>query len=202
VFSIRRLSIFVVMGLAFVLAGSVRGVAQEPRMTEPKWSVGDMWTYSAQVLGQQTKIHTMIVLGVRDADYSIRTIQPDGRYEISSMPRGSTTFGNVGTLSWPLTVGQHWSGSYLEKSTNPPTLIRQEITVDVYELLPVPAGTFGAFRLLLRFCPEVPQGECASIRAWLAPEVKTLIKMEFGPEELWAAARGSTVNLVAYAVAP
>jgi hypothetical protein len=28
----------IVIGLAFVLAGSVRGVAQEARMYEPKWS--------------------------------------------------------------------------------------------------------------------------------------------------------------------
>jgi hypothetical protein len=177
-------------------------------MPEPKWTVGDMWTYSTQLPSQPSKITTTIVIGVKDPDYSIRMIQPDGRYEVSSTKgvagffAGLPTFGNVGSLAWPLSVGQHWSESFLERSTNPPTPIKADLTVDAYELITVPAGTFSAFRLVARACPEVSQGGCASIRIWLSPQVKNVTKLEFGPELWQAEVRGLTANLVAYAVAP
>src|SRR3989442_1980854 len=192
----------IAIGLAIVLAASVCGIAQEPSMPAPQWSVGDMWTYAIQVPDQPRQIVTTVVIGARDNDYTIRTIQSDGKYAVSSIPRGNMAISNVETLTWPLSVGQRWSGSYLEKSTNPPTPIKQEGTVDAYELLTVPAGTFGAFRVVIRSCGDAPQGACGNMRLWVASQVKVAVKFEIDREQIWRALRGFTMLLVAYAVAP
>ncbi len=196
--------LFVFLGLALVCAGQMQVGAQEPRMTEPTWSVGDMWTYAAEASGKREFV-TMIVLAVRDKDYTIRTIQADGHYVVSSSPRGGTTlasnFGGVGDISWPLSVGQHWSGP-VEQGSNPSPPLKAEATVDAFELVSVSAGTIGAFRITMRVCADVPQGPCGNIRMWVSPQVKSLAKMEIGREEIWREARGATFTLVAYAVAP
>lgn len=191
----------IVIGLALVLAGQAQGVAQEPRMPEPTWAVGDMWTYATEVPGKPRQIMTVIVIGISENDYTIRTIQPDGRYEVDSTPRGHTAVGDVG-IGWPLSVGQRWSMSELDRSTNPPTPTRAEATVDAYELITVPAGTLGAFRITIRLCVDVPQGGCGSMRLWIAPQAKTLAKLEIGREPLLGEARGTTTVLLSYAVAP
>jgi hypothetical protein len=121
----------VFVGLALICASQARVGAQEPRMTEPTWSVGDMWTYVAEASGKR-EIVTIIVVAVRDKDYTIRTIQADGHYVVSSSPRESTLVGNlggVGEISWPLSVGQHWSG--YDSSTH----LKIAATVDAFELV-------------------------------------------------------------------
>jgi hypothetical protein len=189
----------VFVGLALICASQMWVGAQEPRMTEPTWSVGDMWTYAAEASGKR-EIVTIIVLAVRDKDYTIRTIQADGHYGVSSSPRESTPVGNlggVGEISWPLSVGQHWSG--YDSSTH----AKIEATVDAFELVVVPAGTLGAFRIAVRICADAPQGACGSMRFWIAPQAKSLVKLEFGREPaIPENARGATFILVAYAVAP
>jgi hypothetical protein len=187
------------VALALVCVGQMRVGAQEPRMAEPAWSVGDMWTYSVEASGKR-EIMTIVVVAVRDKDYTIRTIQADGHYELSSAPRESTPVGNlggVGEISWPLSVGQHWSG------TDSSTHSKIEATVDAFELVVVPAGTLGAFRIAVRICADALQGACGSMRFWIAPQVKTVVKLEFGREPaIPENARGATIILVAYAVAP
>ncbi len=191
---------FVFVGLALICAGQMGVGAQEPRMAEPTLSVGDMWTYANELLGKR-EIVTIVVVAVRDKDYTIRTIQADGHYEASSAPRGGGTlgsnFGGVGEISWPLSVGQHWSG--YDSSTH----LKIEATVDAFELVVVPAGTIGAFRIALRACADAPQSTCGSVRLWIAPQVKSLVKLEFGREPaIPEKARGAALILVAYAVAP
>ncbi len=189
----------VFVALALFCIGQMGVGAQEPRMAEPAWSVGDMWTYANEVSGKR-EIVTIMVVAVRDKDYTIRTIQADGHYELSSAPRENTPVGNlggVGEISWPLSVGQHWSG--YDSSTH----LKIEATVDAFELVVVPAGTIGAFRIALRACADAPQGACGSVRLWVAPQVKSLVKLEFGREPaIPEKARGATLTLVAYAVAP
>src|SRR2546428_11424671 len=139
----------VVLGLALMIAGShARGLAQEPSMTEPTFVSGDMWTYGVvQEPGKPPKIVTNIVVEASDTGYTIRTINPDGHYAISSvarsdfLPQEGFAF-NGPPPQWPLTVGQHWSGSSL---CNPPTcspsaLLKFESTVEAFELVSVPAG--------------------------------------------------------------
>lgn len=194
---------FLFIGLALICAGQIRVGAQEPLMAEPAWSVGDMWTYAGTYAGElsgKREIVTMVVVAVRDKDYTIRTIQADGHYELSSAPRKSIVVGNlggVGDISWPLSVGQHWSG--YDSSSH----LKIEATVEAFELVVVPAGTLGAFRIAVRFCADAPQGACGSMRSWIAPQVKSFVKLEFGREPaITEKARGATLILVAYAVAP
>ncbi len=200
-----RRGLIAMLGFVLMLTAQARGVAQEPRMAEPIWSVGDIWTFAIETAVQPRQVVTMMVIGVRDNDYMVRSIKPDGRYEVSSFPRGSTVvsnIGGVGGISWPLSVGQHWSGSNVDRSTNPPTPVKGEAIVDAFELVTIPAGTLGAFRITIRACADVPQGECASARVWIAPQVKNLARMEFGRETVWGELRGATLFLISYAVAP
>ena len=153
------LRVLVATGLVIVLTGTVPGIAQEPIGLEPTWAPGDMWTYTSQEPGKPSKIVTIIVVNVSGAGYTLRTINPDGGYELSSVPRATMPFHRGLAFSspppqWPLTVGQHWSGSY---SCNPPECspsaqLKFEGTVDVFEMINVPAGSFPAFRTTIQVC--------------------------------------------------
>jgi hypothetical protein len=210
----------IVVGLALVLTASTGGIAEERSMSPPRWNIGDTWTYSVQVPGQLAKITTVIVRYVTEADILVLTILPDGHYDHlrtrgnDDFTAGITTFGNVGTtlircvgtLPWPLSVGKRWSGSYLDRSTNPPTPVKVDIAVDAYEPIYAPVGVgtaliLSSFRLALRACPEVSQGGCGSVRVWLSPQARNVTKVEFG-RELWPAdVRGGTVDLVGFTFA-
>ena len=203
----------IVIGLALMIAVSHgHGIAQEPSTTEPRWIAGDMWTYSvAQEPGKPAKLVTIIVVDASDVGYTIRTINPDGHYEISSVARSEfLTQGGFGgpPLQWPMAVGQHWSGSY---SCNPPTcsastLAKIEYTVEAFELVSVPAGALPAFRLTEHMCFDQPSGSplCGNMRIWFAPKAKTIVKVEIGAEKaIWGASAGTVLlSLVSYAVAP
>ena len=193
----------IVIGLAFLLAATVRGVAQEPRMSEPTWTVGDMWKFSAQAPGQPTETFTIIVMSVRDTGYTIRTIQRSANNPgVSSIPRGTIIpFGPV-KISWPLIVGQRWSASWVERNTNPPGPIKSEAIVNAYELIAIPAGTLWTFRIAVRACADVAQGKCGSMRLWIAPQAKAAAKVEVDSEDVWGQMRGSTVILVSFTVTP
>jgi hypothetical protein len=194
----------IVIVFALMLTGQVWGVAgQEPRMPEPTWKAGDMWKFSVQAPGQSTETFTIIVMSVRDTDYTIQTIQRGGNNPaVSAIPRGSLIpFGPV-KMNWPLIVGQRWSASWVERNTNPPGSIKSEVTVEAYELITVPAGSLWTFRIAVRACADLPQGKCGSMRLWIAPKAKAAAKVEVDSEDLWGRLRGATVTLVSYTVTP
>ena len=203
-----------VIGLALMMAGShARGLAQEPSMTEPTWIAGDMWTYSVvHEPGKPAKLVTNLVVDASATSYTIRTINPDGHYVISSIARSDLLqpegFAFTGPPpQWPLTVGQHWTGSSV---CNPPTctpsaLLKSEVTVEAFELVNVPAGALTAFRLTVRMCADQPgSSQCGNMRMWFAPKPKTIAKWEIGSEKaIWGNWAGTVLlSLVSYAVAP
>jgi micrococcal nuclease len=187
-----------------MLAGQAHAVGQEPRMDEPTLAVGDMWTYAIEMSGKPRQFTTIVVTEVEENTYTMRTITPEGRYETAAYPRQTTAVGNVG-MNWPLSVGQHWTLS--DTVGTPRVPIKSDITVDAFELLTIPAGTLGAFRVAIRICTDVPEGQCGTMRLWIAPRAKTVAKWEVGREDIWRNAggtdiRGNSFTLVAYAVAP
>lgn len=83
-----------------------------------------------------------------------------------------------GTFSWPLWVGKWWRASYTYydhvqgRSWSP---VDFTWTVEAYEEMKVPAGTFKAFRL-----QSSPGRNAASFTTiWYAPEIKLIVKQVY-----------------------
>jgi hypothetical protein len=75
--------------------------------------------------------------------------------------------------SWdyPLTVGKTWTGSYrVTVGTNPPISYDQRCTVEGYEDVTVPAGTFKAFKIA---CSTTTGAESTD---WFSPELGIFVK--------------------------
>ncbi len=215
-----------ILGAALILIGPA-GVTQELRMAEPTYSPGDTWTYS---LEWPNRTHYTVTTTIMQADehaYLIRWKYSDGRDEHRFYPRKATGGdpGNLGVapwlfslqivgsiesvdnleMTWPIRVGQRWSIKYRFTDPNPPAPGgRFEINVDGYELITVPAGTFGAFRVLMRSCLDaLLASACGNMWMWISPQAKAVVKLEVDDAwRIWGDQRGFMMVLVSYTVKP
>ncbi len=156
--------------------------------------------------GQPRQVVTFVVIQAGVDGYVTRTRLPDGREETAFFPRTKTTVGNIGNvgINWPLSIGQRWSTVSQLPKPNPPTPVRLEASVDAYEFIAVPAGTLGAFRILMRACIDaLLQSACGNMWMWISPQAKAMVKWEIDDAwRIWGDARGLVMVLVSYTVAP
>ncbi len=77
---------------------------------------------------------------------------------------------------WPLAVGKWGIGEGRWRAPNDPARLRVEYkwSIDAYEEIQVPAGTFKAFRIVLSWQPG------KRIVSWYAPELGQLVKADYG----------------------
>jgi hypothetical protein len=85
------------------------------------------------------------------------------------------------TLSWPLEVGKwgaHWV-TWRNPADARSDRARFFWSIEAYEKVHVPAGTFMAFRIAQRIEPlQPPSLRNLFLRAWYAPEVRQFVKIE------------------------
>ena len=174
--------------LLLLLVLAVEGAHALPRLEPPTYQVGERWVRS-------------------DGAWELVRIEDD-RYVFSSRPghemhftkslalarltRGPRGFSLDPPLElrWPLEVGQVAVGEPRWITSGCPTSCRRRVTlsVDGYEDVSVPAGTFKAFRISLQSAPpdsarlrrSLTHGGAwtASIVLWYAPELRRYVKME------------------------
>ena len=169
--------------------------AQEPMMPQPTFATGDTWTYKIQ-LGRNAATATYTVLGVTSNGYAIREQSPDGTKTLS-VPKNGNLTPEGAQMQWPLSLGKTWSDNGTEQGMS----IFVTATVEAYELVTVPAGSFKAFRVKVHLCTvKPPQGDCGDSFSWMAPEAKTFVKIEIGKERVWDQLRGSSMALMTYSV--
>jgi hypothetical protein len=163
-----------VTGFAFVtcLIPSASLAAATPRAERPTYTLGEKWLRS-------------------DGAYELIRIE-DGRYVFAAGPgqevhltkdlavtkvqRGQAVFewSPPPALAWPLEVGK-WGSSPASWSDRTPAYLTW--TVEAYEPVRVPAGTFQAFRIELILNPW-PYRESQTLRLWYAPEARQYVKVE------------------------
>ena len=182
-----RRSLPVLLGvLSLVMAGTAEG--QVPRPERPAWKVGDRWVRSDGVWDLVRIEDDQYVLS-SGAGAEIRFTKNLALVKSVRGQRGFTIDPPV-DLQWPLKVGYVATQEVRWITANCPSNCVRRITLSVekYETVTVPAGTFKAFRIswesgppnALRQSnnPTHPAMWSSSIILWYAPEIGRFVKSE------------------------
>ncbi len=188
----RPLAPLVLLALAGLLLGPPTAHAQKPRAERPTYAVGDKWIRSDGVYDLvriEKEMYIFAAEGGREIhmtkDLAIAAILTAGAvdFEFDPPPR----------LTWPLELGK-WgiTRGFWKEPSHPhrgpavsPASGTQAIStwsVEAYEDIHVPAGTFRAFRVLFDTSSGALGGSYGVSRnlvtAWYAPEVRQFVKFQ------------------------
>ncbi len=164
-----------------------------PSMGHPAWIPGDTWTYEARHGGSMVSM-TMTILGINADTYLVRYQTPQKTWS-ESVPDFVSPTGEVQILNertfWPLSVGKQLTAVIRSSG------VEVSIVVEAVEEVTVPSGTFRSFRVVFHACAR---NECGTMRQWIAPEVKGVVKWEISDEPVWQDLRGVVMVLTSYGV--
>ncbi|HEU5195726.1 MAG TPA: caspase family protein [Methylomirabilota bacterium] len=195
-----------VLLIATSLALAAVAEAQVPRPERPTWKVGDRWVRSDGVwdLVRIEDDHYVFSSG---PGAEFRFTKNLGLVKTVRGQRGFTINPPV-ELQWPLKVGYVATSEVRWITANCPANCVRRITlsVDKYETVTVPAGTFKAFRIswesappnALRHSnqPNHPGMWAASIIMWYAPEVGRIVKSEIERDFGGRGNAGGTITML------
>jgi hypothetical protein len=186
------------VALALVLLAGCAGQTHPPipdaasvTIEAPTYKVGDEWRftgagYTSRVWIAEVTGDTIVSLRerparfetcqgcryVRDSNLTVlRVIGPDGQAQ-------SDAGSGLRTLDFPLRVGKTWDHNLDMASSGGPTYsYTNHFTVEAFELVTVPAGTFKAFRI------RQDQENLTSRRrftglTWWSPDVRWFVKTQ------------------------
>jgi uncharacterized caspase-like protein len=180
----RSALVLALLTVVATLAGSAHA---QPRVEPPIWQVGERWIHS-------------------DGAWDLVRIE-DGRYVFSSGPGSEIQFTRTLALAkwmragrgfaldppvemqWPLKVGRVSTAEVTWITPNCVACVRRvTMTVERYEEVTVPAGTFKAFRISMEsappdrqrtnLAPTHPGNWVASVTMWYAPEIRRYVKIQ------------------------
>jgi len=181
--TLRALSMMLV---ALALAGAAE--AQTPRAERPTWQVGDRWVRSDGAW-DLVRIENDQYVFAGSAGGELRFTKNLAPVKSVRGQRGFTVEPPV-DLQWPLKVGYVATGEVRWITWGCPANCVRRITVSVdkYETVTVPAGTFKAFRISWESGPpnsvrssnnmNHPGMWSSSIVLWYAPEIGRYVKSE------------------------
>ena len=177
-----------VLVLSMGLAGcESSGVSRTVQIGErPTWNAGDSWTYRGRgPSGTFNVTRKVLREGVFEGREAYE-VDAGGTHYWYTKQLGylARTKGDETTRlarppedwQWPIQVGKQWSAivAWIDRTdTQQQTYTLTSVwTVEVYEEVKTPAGTFKAFKVTRR---EIESG--ASQELWYSPEVKSWIKI-------------------------
>jgi hypothetical protein len=173
--NLRRV-LWLVTGFALVtcLLPSASRAAAKPRAERPTYTLGEKWLRDDGAY-ELVRIEDDRYVFVAEPD---REVQLTKDLAIAQVRRGQTVFewNPPLALTWPLEVGR-WGSSYAWWITvSGLESVRLVWSVEAYESVRVPAGTFPAFRIEIVI--GTPNYSC-KLRLWYAPETRQYVKAEF-----------------------
>ncbi|RPI08782.1 MAG: hypothetical protein EHM71_07580 [Zetaproteobacteria bacterium] len=177
-----RLRSALTIGLGLLLTVSAHTSAGEPRAERPTYNIGEKWLRSdgAYDLLRSDKDRYIFSAGPGQEIHLTRDLA------IARFVRANQVveFDPPVTIGWPLQVGK-WgtsSGFWRTPDFSTGILARFTWSVDAYEDVQVPAGTFKAFRLSFSAAPTSSQLEARwpgrTGKLWYAPDARQFIKAE------------------------
>ena len=180
----------VVAAVMFVVTAAYADV---PRADRPVWSVGDTWTYQTTDAEGQIGERTNTVVKIEPFNGATAYfVSFTGIKELSVFdedinvvafvdPASGAVVGERQGLrywSWPLEVGMTWAYSGTQTVGGRTTSVQATVSVEAYEDLTVPAGAFGAFRVVVRSRVSTPEGRKfdQTETNWWAPAAGNSVK--------------------------
>jgi hypothetical protein len=112
-------------------------------------------------------------------------------------------------FKWPLQVGKQYEDDYrlrpfnatYANTTGGMNDYHTTWTVEAYEPLTVPAGTFDTFRIKGTQCNLTQGGHpCGDFIVWYAPQVKNWVKISLSPGGTWGTRAGQSEELLSYKI--
>ncbi len=182
------IALLTTLALSMALAGcESSGVSRTVPIAErPTWSAGDSWTYRGRgPSGTYNVTRKVLREGVFEGREAYEIEAGDTRYWYTKQLgfRARTKGDQTTRLArppedwqWPIQVGKQWSAivnwTDRTESEQKTYTLTSVWTVESYEDVKTPAGTFKAFKVSRR---EVESG--ASQDFWYSPEVKSWIRI-------------------------
>ncbi len=190
----RPLAPLVLLALAGLLLGPPTAHAQKPRAERPTYAVGDKWIRSDGVY-DLIRIEKDMYIFAAEGGREIRMTKDLAIAAILTAGAVDFEFDPPLRLTWPLEVGKWGMTRGFWKEPSHPhrgglfspvsgTQAMSTWSVEAYEDIHVPAGTFRAFRVVFDTnAPGVPGGGYGSgygnpVTAWYAPEVRQFVKFQ------------------------
>jgi hypothetical protein len=182
--SVRR-ALMLLLGLALVACAGPAGVTvstePKPRAERPTYTLGEKWIRNDGVyeLIRIENDRYIFSAGPRQEVHLSRDLV------VAKVQRGDqiVEFNPPPSLSWPLEVGKWgWTTGDLSNPGRLGTRGKFTWSVEAYEEVRVPAGTFKAFRIFQSWQPvagasSVPHME-NRLTTWYAPELRQMVKAE------------------------
>ncbi len=180
------------LALAGLLLGPSTAHAQKPRAERPTYAVGDKWIRSDGVY-DLVRIEKDMYIFAAEGGREIRMTKDLAIAAILTAGAVDFEFDPPLRLTWPLEVGKWGMTSGLWKEPSHPhrgpavspasgTQAIATWSVEAYEDIHVPAGTFRAFRVLFDTSSGNLGGSYGASRnlvtAWYAPEVRQFVKFQ------------------------
>lgn len=194
-------------------------VAQEPAAAPtadaPIYRAGDTWTFSTvKTDGQPGDTTVQTVTSVTENQTTIGASKNGGpSYEVDlnnqgdMFRSGGTTWEpSIGWLKFPMMVGKSWDFHDLKRTNSGIADIAEVVKVVAFERVPVRAGTFDAYKIVIHgvYTRHLGGGLAVQIHStyWYAPSVKATVKFETGWTNYHNGNSETTVELTAFSLAP
>jgi uncharacterized caspase-like protein len=182
----NRAAFAVVLGLALFGCAGTPEPAPPPHAERPTYELGEKWIRNDgiyELIRIEDDRYVFSSTGGREIQLGRDLVVRQVTGRPSFTQHRTIEFPDPPTLRWPLQVGQtgrrsgvvYAGGRKIGGNVTPETAL----TVDAYEEVSVPAGTFKAFRITgeIQAVQNVPFGGYR-FRAWYAPEARQLVKAE------------------------
>ncbi len=186
------------LAMIALLVFSTPVVAQQTPVAErPTWAQGDSWTYSEPGPAKQVKY---TVLEVAPDAYKVEFFNGPIRnvitVDLDLHPIDSILF----QFKWPLRQGTTWKRTMEGVSpTIGPVTVDITSTVEAYESVVTPAGSFETFRIKGRHC-TIKANACGDFTTWYAPSAKFYVRVSWGAAYWPPPFGGNTRLLTSYQV--
>jgi hypothetical protein len=174
-----------------VAAEEPQVVSSTPTTAAPIYKVGDTWTMLFNKTDTQpgvTGVQTVVVVTDNQTTLSVSIngktpITEDFNDQRDLVRKDDVTWEpSFGGLSFPMMVGKSWDSHHLKRYSSGSYDVNEHAEVVAFERVQVPAGSFDAYKIVLRSlgAPHVGGAAVVPFTAtyWYAPSVKRIIKSD------------------------
>jgi len=162
---------------------------------QPTWTVGDTWTY----MGANGSQYSYTITGVAPDHYLLE--YKEGSSDSAVQVGFDFSPGWFARFQWPLLLKKQWSFNTEGPAENGKSGVNKfttSMTVEAYESVTVPAGTFDTFRVKGIQCNQTQPG-CGDFLVWYAPRAKNYVKVSWITPGHWIVS-GKSTELLSYEI--
>lgn len=175
--------LFTIIGAVLLGSGLQAADTGTPVAEQPKYTAGDNWVFmptnEADSDAEATKAFHVTFVSQDEAGYNFTKDGVPYKRDKFLSPVTDKAKGFPGpVLQFPFKVGSYWSQDYEGGKVGNPKRMTAKYSVEAYEQITVPAGTFWAYRIEVSrvLASKREGGVYGNSTYWYAPAAKNIIK--------------------------